>query len=76
MNLERTILEQLNLDGSERMIRENVLIQEVRSGSGMTLSDIRLALQALERKEQVIIVSGEDHTRIKITAAGRARLLE
>ena len=77
MKLELNILDKLNLAGSERLLRENVLLNDARADqSGLSLGDLRLALRALESKGQVIVVSDEDHTRIKITAAGRARLLE
>lgn len=76
MNLERAILDALNLV-HPRGLRENVLLNDVRQGHPQaSLTDLRLRLRALEAKEQVAVVNGEDFAFIKITAAGMARLAE
>lgn len=76
MNPERAILENLNLV-HPRMLSESVLRSDMQIQLGaMSLTDLRKHLAALEAKGQVVIVTGEDVTRIKITAAGIARLAE
>ena len=76
MNLERLILDNLNL-AHPRMLTENVLWRGVQLDDGTTsLTDLRNAVRKLESKDQVVAVSGEDATRIKITQAGIARLAE
>jgi hypothetical protein len=76
MNLERTILEKLALV-APRLLKEAVLLQDVRlDESKVSLGDLRGALRRLESKEQITIVNDEDFTRIKITSAGQARILE
>lgn len=44
--------------------------------SGASFTAFRTALEELEKKEQVVVVLGEDRNKAKITDAGRARLLE
>lgn len=76
MNLQRLILEKLS-NVSPRMLTENVLWSDVRLDDGkISLTELRGALRQLEQKDQVVIVTTEDATRIKITAAGIARLAE
>ena len=76
MNLERLILDKLN-DVHPRMLTENVLWSDVRlEETGVSLTDLRNAVRKLEGKNQVIVVTGEDSTRIKITTDGIARLSE
>lgn len=76
MTTERNILDKLNVV-HPRMLTTNVLLNDVRlDDPKVTLGDLRLALGALEAKEQVISISGEETTRHKITPAGQARLLE
>lgn len=76
MNLERLILEKLN-DVHPRMLTENVLWSDVRMEEAATsLTDLRNAVRKLEGKNQVVVVTGEDSTRIKITTDGIARLAE
>ena len=63
MKLELNILDKLNLAGSERLLRENVLLNDARADqSGLSLGDLRLALRALEAKGQDIVVSDEAST--------------
>jgi hypothetical protein len=76
MNLERLILDKLN-DVHPRMLSETTLWSDVRlEESGTSLTDLRNAVRKLEGKSQVIAVTGEDVTRIKITTDGIARLSE
>lgn len=76
MNLERLILEKLNLV-HPRMLSKNVLWSDCRlEDSKISLTDIENTLKKLETKSQVTVVSGEDATRIKITTDGIARLSE
>lgn len=76
MNPERAILENLNLV-HPRMLTESVLRSDMQLQLGaMSLTDLRKHLTALESKGQVVIVTGEDVTRVKITADGQARIAE
>lgn len=76
MNIQRLILEKLN-DVHPRMLAENVLWSDVRMEEASTsLTDLRNAVRKLEGKNQVVVVTGEDSTRIKITTDGIARLAE
>lgn len=76
MNLERNILDKLNLV-HPCMLSENVLLHDVRHDERATsLTDLRQAVDKLEGKGQLIRITGEDATRIKITTDGIARLAE
>lgn len=76
MNIERAILEGLKLV-HPRMLTETTLRSDMQIQLGeMSLTDLRRHLVILEVKGQVIIIATEDVTRIKITAAGLARLAE
>lgn len=76
MNPERVILEGLQLV-HPRMLTESVLRSDMQLQLGaMSLTDLRKHLSTLEAKGQVVIVKGEDATRIKITSDGIARLSE
>ena len=80
MNLERTILEQLDL-GGDYLQPQRGLIARVNLalpvGQNPTLAEVERALQSLEGKRQVTGQNSEDRGRLwKITANGRARLAE
>lgn len=76
MNPQRAILEGLSLV-HPRMLAESVLRSDMQLTLGsMSLADLRRHLAALESKGQVVVIAGEDVTRIKITATGLARLAE
>lgn len=79
MNPEQIILTALQRV-HPRMLKENVLWSDVRNdGHDMSLTDLRRHVRALEIKEggsQVVVIKGEDATRIKITTEGLARLAE
>lgn len=76
MNIERIILTSLS-QVHPRLMTENVLWSEVRLETGETsLTDLRRHAGDLERKGQVVVITGEDATRLKITTDGIARLAE
>lgn len=76
MNIERLILEDLNLV-HPRMLTTTVLSSDLRvNGTALSETDLSGHLQRLEAKGQITVVTGEDSTRVKITAAGIARLAE
>jgi len=72
MNIERLILQELT-EVHPRMLTEKMLFAVITDAS---LTDVRNAVRELERKHQVVVVTGEDTTRIKITQDGIARLSE
>ena len=43
---------------------------------GTSYSEFKRAMTELEIKGQIVVVTGEDRNKAKITDAGRARLLE
>lgn len=76
MTTERNILDKLNLV-HPRSLTENVLFNDARMDEPrLSLTDLRNAVTILESKSQVVVVNGEDATRIKITLDGKARLAE
>jgi hypothetical protein len=76
MNLERTILTNLER-GHHGMMATGTLWSEVGLDvPGSTYTDFKKALRELELKEQVVVIPGEDRQKAKITDLGRARLLE
>ena len=76
MNIERAILEDLNLV-HPRMLSVKTLRSDMQLSLGeMSLSDLNRHLAILEHKGQVVVINGEDVSRCKITAAGQARLAE
>jgi hypothetical protein len=76
VNLERNILDKLNLV-HPRMLTENVLLNDVRMDErSVSLTDLRQAVDILETKGQLVRITGEDTTRLKITTDGKARLAE
>jgi ABC-type cobalamin transport system ATPase subunit len=76
MNLERIILNALDLV-HPRMMPTGTLWSEVRlDADEASYTEFQAALTHLERKGQVVVITGEDRNKAKITDAGRARLLE
>ena len=76
MNLQRIILSNLE-KGHHGMMPVGSLWSEVSLDTGgSTYSDFKRALGELEFKDQIVIVTGEDRNKAKITDAGRARLME
>lgn len=76
MNPERMILNSLDLV-HPRLMAVGTLWSEVRlAGDALTFTEFNAALRKLEEKGQVLVITGEDRNKAKITDAGRARLLE
>jgi DNA-binding MarR family transcriptional regulator len=76
MNHEWLILQDLRLS-HPRLLTLTVLRADLAViGAGLSAADLDGHLSRLEAKGQVVIVTGEDATRVKITAAGLARLAE
>ena len=76
MNPERLILERLS-ELHPHMLAENVLWSAMRMDvKNYSLTDLRAECRKLEAKGQILIVSNEDTTFIKITTGGLARLAE
>jgi hypothetical protein len=78
MNLERSILEVL-VDLAGHLTTCSAVQSHVGLSTGKpeTLGDVTAALQALERKGQVIGIDHEDYGhRWRITDEGKARLRE
>lgn len=76
MNLERTILTNLERGHNGMMATGTLWSETALDVSGSTYTDFKKALRDLEMKDQVIVIAGEDRQKAKITDAGRARLLE
>jgi DNA-binding MarR family transcriptional regulator len=77
-NHERTILRAIDRSGGpNRIMTKNVLWAECLLDEGrLSYAGFQNALRSLEEKEQVVVVVGEDRTKVKLTDAGRARLAE
>lgn len=76
MNPERIILEALS-SAYPRMLREPVLHADlINAGHKLSLTELKLKLRTLENKAQLMILSSEDHTYLKITPDGLSRLAE
>ena len=76
MNPELFILEALQ-SSYPRGLRVEVLNSDLRSsGRDISLTEQHRHCRNLERKAQVTIISGQDHTYIKITPDGLGRLAE
>jgi hypothetical protein len=76
MNLERTILETLRRSHPFLMAMPTVWSEVLLDQPRASYSGFKAALQSLEEKGQAIVLAGEDRTKIKITDAGLARLME
>lgn len=76
--LERTILLVLADQPANVMQPQPTLHNEVmaRLNRGVTNADFEARLIALQNKNQIIGVSGDDYTRWKISPNGHARLAE
>ena len=74
---ERIVLSVL-ADFGENMTAEPRLLAPVNeiSATPVTRDDLRQVLRTLDNKRQVIGISGDDYTKWKISANGRARLAE
>lgn len=75
MTLERIILEALKLPPSHTT-KKSVLWGEVASDADNDYRAFESALRNLAHKKEIAVIPGEDWDRIKILAAGLARLAE
>lgn len=76
MNPELTILKILK-GAHPHMINTGTLWSEVlMADQAIVYSAYKSALRALEEKEQVVVITGEDRNKAKITTDGLARLAE
>lgn len=76
MNVERVILSALN-NIKPRLLTVGTLWSEVRLDcDDLTYSGFKESLTNLETKEQIVVITGEDRNKAKITQAGEARLAE
>ena len=73
--LERSILKVLE-NVKPRMLAVGTLWSEVRLDVECTFTQFKIALRRLEEKVQVVVITGEDRNKAKITQAGEARLAE
>ena len=74
--MQRTILRNLNQVHPGMMAVGTLWAECALDQSGGSYSEFKKALEELEIKGQVVIVTGEDRNKAKITDAGRARLME
>ncbi len=74
---ERVVLAVL-AEAGDLLTPEPQLLREViaQSATGVTRSDLKAVLGRLDGKHQVIGITGDDYTKWKISAAGKARLAE
>lgn len=75
-SMQRTILRALEQRPNGMCPTGTLWADVLLDEPGTCYSEFKRALGALETKEQVVVVAGEDRTKAKITDAGRARLLE
>jgi hypothetical protein len=76
MNLQRTILRNLDARPNGMCPTGTLWADAAMDEPGTSYSEFKRALTELEIKGQVVVVTGEDRTKAKITDAGRARLME
>jgi fructose-1-phosphate kinase PfkB-like protein len=74
--MQRTILRNLERAHNGMMATGTLWSECQLDQGGASYSDFKKALTELEIKEQIVIVTGEDRNKAKITDAGRARMLE
>lgn len=76
MNTERSILENLKRAHPSLMttaaLWSEVFLDEART----SYSGFKTALHELQVKGQIVVITGEDREKAKITDAGLARLME
>jgi hypothetical protein len=76
MNPELTILRNLER-GHEGIVTKPVLWNEVSlDDSGVTYSEFSKALGDLEIEGEVLVLTGKDRIKVKITDKGKLRLME
>lgn len=76
MNLQRTILRNLEQRTGGIYPTGTLWSEVMLDEPGTSYSEFKRALTQLEEKGQVVVVTGEDRNKAKITDAGRARLME
>ena len=74
--MQRTILRNLDQAHNGMMAMPTLWAEVSLDLHGSAYTEFRAAIAALEVKEQIIVIKGEDRLKVKITDAGRARLLE
>ena len=75
MNMERTILRTLKTVHPHMMTTGTLWSEVYQDQPGASYSAFRDALNTLDEKRQVVVITGEDRARAKITDEGIARLL-
>lgn len=76
MNIERTILTNLNHRHPGLMATGTLWSEVALDETGCTYTAFKSALTELEIKGQIVVITGEDRNKAKITDAGLARLAE
>lgn len=74
--MQRTILRNLDQAHNGMMAIGTLWAECSLDQSGGSYTEFKKALTELQIKEQIVIVTGEDRDKAKITDTGRARLLE
>jgi hypothetical protein len=76
MNIQRTILTNLKQRHPGLMPTGTLWAEVGLDEAGCTYTDFKTSLNELEVKGQIVVITGEDRTKAKITDAGMARLAE
>lgn len=76
MNLQLIILRTLKLVHPRLMTTGTLWSEVVMEADSATYTAFKTALGELELKGQVVVITGEDKDKAKITDAGLARLAE
>lgn len=76
MSLQRTILRNLETANKGIMTTGTLWSEVLLDVGGVSYSEFTKALRELEEKEQIIVITGEDRAKAKLTDAGRMRLME
>ena len=76
MNLERTILTNLERGNGGVMAKPTLWSEVMLDEGGCSYSEFSKAITDLEVKEQVVVRNGEDRVKVMITDKGRLRLME
>ena len=76
MNLQRTILRNLEQRANGMCPTGTLWSDVLLDEPGTSYSAFQRAMTDLEIKGQVVVVTGEDRNKAKITDAGKARLME
>ena len=76
MSLQRSILRNLEQRPNGMCPTGTLWADVCLDEPGTSYSEFKRALGDLEMKGQIVVVTGEDRAKAKITDAGRARLME